>query len=132
MKKNAGLDHKVHQFDNLYDGVKKEAERYGDNVRYYYRDGGEDRVFTYNDMKLHVDYIAAALTKLGLAGKFNCVTGDTHPNYVAAYIATAATGGVIIPLDKEIADEQFVNFMHFTDAEVIFYTKSQYKKINGR
>ena len=80
MKKSTGLGHLVHQFDNLYDGVKKEAERYGDNVRYYYRDAKEDRVFTYNDMKLHVDYIAAALTKLGLAGKFNCVTGDTHPN----------------------------------------------------
>ena len=131
MKKNTGLGHLVHQFDNLYDGVKKEAERYGDNVRYYYRDAKEDRVFTYNDMKLHVDYIAAALTKLGLAGKFNCVTGDTHPNYVAAYIATAATGGVIIPLDKEISDEQFVNFMHFCDTEVVFYTASQHKKINA-
>lgn len=131
LKKDIGLDHVVHQFDNLYDGVKKEAERYGDKVRYYYRDGGEDRVFTYNDMKLHVDYIAAALTKLGLAGKFNCVTGDTHPNYVATYIATAATGGVIIPFDKEIAEEQFVNFMHFCDTEIIFYTASQQKKINS-
>ena len=130
LKKNTGLGHIVHQFDNLYDGVKKEAERYGDRVRYYYRDG-EDRVFTYNDMKLHVDYIAAALTKLGLAGKFNCVTGDTHPNYVASYIATASTGGVIIPLDKEISDEQFVNFMLFCDTEVVFYTASQKKKINA-
>lgn len=129
MKKNNGLGHVVHQFDNLYDGVKKEAERYGDNVRYYYYEGKEEKVFTYNDMKTHVDYIAAALTKLDLAGKFICVTGDTHPNYVATYIATASTNGVIIPLDKDISNEQFVNFMHFCDTEVIFYTVSQQKKM---
>jgi long-chain acyl-CoA synthetase len=131
LKKDTGLGHIVHKFDNLYDGVKKEAERYGDRVRYYYRENKEDKIFTYNDMKLHVDYIAAALTKLGLDGKFNCVTGDTHPNYVASYIATASTNGVIIPLDKEISDEQFVNFMLFCDTEVVFYTASQQKKINA-
>ena len=26
LKKDIGLDHVVHQFDNLYDGVKKEAD----------------------------------------------------------------------------------------------------------
>lgn len=129
MKKNNGLGHIVHRFDNLYDGVKKEAERYGDKVRYYYYEGKEEKVFTYNDMKTRVDHIAAALTKLGLAGKFNCVTGDTHPNYVAAYIATASTNGVIIPMDKDISEEQFANFMQFCDTEVIFYTASQQKKM---
>lgn len=129
MKKNTGLEHIVHTLDNLYDGVKKESERYGDKVRYYYHEGGEEKIFTYNDMKLHVDYIAAGLYKLGLAGKFTCVTGDTHPDYVATYIAVASTDGVIIPLDKDISNEQFVNFMQFCDTEVVFYTASQQKKM---
>lgn len=129
LKNKKGLGHEVHKFDNLYDGIKKEAERYGDNVRFYYLENREEKICTYNDMKNRVDYIAAALTKLELAGKFTCVTGDTHPNYVATYIATASTNGVIIPLDKEIATEQFVNFMQLCDTEVIFYTASQQKKM---
>lgn len=129
MKKNKGLDHVVNQLDNLYDGVKKEAERYGDKVRYYYIEEKTEKIFTYNDMKTHVDYIAAALTKLELAGKYTCVTGDTHPDYVATYIATASTNGVIIPLDKDISNEQFVNFMQMCDTEVVFYTASQQKKM---
>ena len=51
MKKDTGLEHVVHKFDNLYDGIKKEAERYGDKLRYYYHENGEEKTFTYNDMK---------------------------------------------------------------------------------
>lgn len=131
LKKDTGLEHVVHKFDNLYDGIKKEAERYGDKVRYYYHENGEEKTFTYNDMKTHVDYIAAGLTRLGVDGKFTCVTGDTHPDYVAVYEAVASTNGVIIPLDKDISNEQFTGFMQFCNTEVVFYTASQQKKINA-
>ncbi len=131
LKKTKGIEHFVNQFDNLYDGIKKEAERYGDKIRYYYRESGEEKTVTYAQMKEHVDYIAAALAKLSLTGKFTCVTGDTHPDYVAVYTAVASTDGVIIPLDKDISNEQFVNFMQMCDTEVIFYTASQQKKITA-
>lgn len=84
-----GADHIVYSFDNLYDGVRKQAERYGEKARYVYKVNKEEKTFTFNDMKRHVDYIAAALEKLGLAGKFAGVTGDTHPDYIASYIAVA-------------------------------------------
>lgn len=127
--KKRGADHIVYSFDNLYDGVRKQAERYGEKARYVYKVNKEEKTFTFNDMKRHVDYIAAALEKLGLAGKFAGVTGDTHPDYIASYIAVASCGGVIVPLDKDILNEQFVGFCDMCDIEIIFYTHSLHSKM---
>ncbi len=121
--------HLVYEFDSLYDGVVKQAQRYGDKDRYIYKVKKDERHFTFNDMLAHVNYISSALNKLGIAGKFVSVTGDTHPDYVATYIATVATGGVIVPLDKEISTEQFSGFVGMCDVEMIVYTASMHKKL---
>ncbi len=121
--------HMVYQFDNLYDGVVKQAARYGDKDRYVYKVKKELRHFTYNDMLAHVNYLASAMNTLGLAGKYAGVTGDTHPAYAVAYHAVVATGGVIVPLDKEISPEQFTGFVNLCELELIVYTASMHKKL---
>ena len=121
--------HMIYEFDNLYDGVVKQAQRYGDRDRYIYKVKKEERHFTYNDMLTHVNYISSAMTRLGVAGSFVGVTGDTHPDYVATYLATVACGGVIVPLDKDISEEQFVGFVDMCNIELIVYTHSLHKKI---
>ena len=121
--------HLVYEFDTLYDGVVKQAQRYGDKDRYIYKVKKEERHFTFNDMLTHVNYVSSALTKLGVAGKYVSVTGDTHPDYVATYVGTVATGGVIVPLDKEISTEQFSGFISMCDVEMIVYTASIHKKL---
>lgn len=119
----------IYEFDNLYDGVVKQAQRYGDKDRYIYKVKKEECHFTYNDMLTHVNYISSAMTRLGVAGSFVGVTGDTHPDYVATYIAAVSCGGVIVPLDKDISSEQFVGFVDLCDIELIVYTSSLHKKI---
>lgn len=121
--------HMIYEFDNLYDGVVKQAQRYGDKDRYIYKVKKEECHFTYNDMLTHVNYISSAMTRLGVAGSFVGVTGDTHPDYVATYIAAVSCGGVIVPLDKDISSEQFVGFVDLCDIELIVYTSSLHKKI---
>ncbi len=127
MKK--GLTHMVYQFDNLYDGVVKQAARYGDKNRYVYKVKKEQRTFTFNNMLDHVNWLASAMTVFGVAGKFAGVTGDTHPIYAATYHAVVATGGVIVPLDKEITAEQFTGFVNICELELVVYTASMHKKL---
>ena len=121
--------HLVYEFDTLYDGVVKQAQRYGDKDRYIYKVKKDERHFSFNDMLRHVNYVSSALTKLGVAGKFVSVTGDTHPDYVATYIGTIAAGGTIVPLDKDISTEQFSGFIAMCDVEMIVYTASMHKKL---
>ncbi|MBQ9747803.1 MAG: AMP-binding protein [Clostridia bacterium] len=121
--------HLVYQFDNLYDGVVKQAARYGDKDRYVYKVKKEERHFTYNDMLNHVNWLASAINTLGLREKYAGVTGETHPHYVATYLSVVSTGGVIVPLDKEISAEQFVGFVNLCELELLVYTNAMHKKM---
>ena len=112
--------HLVYEFDTLYDGVVKQAQRYGDKDRYIYKVKKDERHFSFNDMLRHVNYFSSALTKLGVAGQFISVTGDTHPDYVATYIGTVATGGTIVPLDKDWHKEEIAKTAKKADASFVF------------
>ena len=127
--KKSQPNHKVYEFDTFYDGVVKQAQRYGDRDRYVYKRKKQEYHFTFNDMLNHVNYLSSAMNVLGVAGKFAGVTGDTHPDYVATYIATTSCGGVIVPLDKEISSEQFTNFVNLCELQLLVYTSSMHKKI---
>ena len=53
-----------------------------------------------------------------------CVIGDSCPEYMTVYISAVTGGGVIVPLDKDLADDEIVNFLNLSGAEAVFYTES--------
>ena len=129
MSKQKGPLHVVHEFDTLYENVKNQAERYGSKPRYIYTENREEKTVSFCEMLERVNYVASALTTLGLGGKFVTVSGDTHPDYFSTEFGVIAADGVIIPLDKDINAEQFVGFNDMCDVECVVYTPSLDKKI---
>ena len=127
--KKGQTTHIVHPFDTLYDGIVKQAQRYGDKTRYIYTENKVEKIFTYADMLDHVNYIASALHSLSLDGKFVTISGETHPDYVASYLAVVSCGGVSVPLDKDISADQFVGFNQICETECVIYTPALDKKI---
>ena len=123
--------HTVYTMSDLYDGVVKQAERYGDKDRYIYLNKAtkEECHITYAQMLCRVNYIASALTSLGLAGETVVVSGESHPDYAATYLGVVSSGGVIVPLDKDIMAENFAGFANLCEAKAIVYTSSLHKKI---
>ena len=67
--------HTVYSMDSLYDGVVKQAERYGDKERYIYKDKvtKTEAVVTYRDMLDHVNYISSALTSRSQRADVRCI-----------------------------------------------------------
>ena len=58
--------HTVFSMDSLYDGVVKQAERYGDKERYIYNDKvtKTEAVVTYRDMLDHVNFLGSDGSRL--------------------------------------------------------------------
>ena len=71
----------------------------------------------------------AGFAAVGLAGKRVAVIGETSPEWVATYIGVVASGGVIIPMDKELAIEEIEGFLAGVEAEAIVYAKSFNEKL---
>ncbi|MBR2986822.1 MAG: AMP-binding protein [Clostridia bacterium] len=105
--------------------VVSSAALYGDKPRYIYKDkkSRTEKTFTYNDFLNEMNRFGTAMSQLGLMGKTVAVIGETHPAYVVAYYAVANGNGMIVPLDKEINDDELVNFLIRSHAEAIVYTE---------
>ncbi len=104
------------------------AER-GERIAFKYPVGKQFESLSYGDFAKKINAIAAGLSAMGLAGKRIAVIGETSPEWVAAYFATVACGGTIVPMDKELAIEEIQGFLAGVEAQAIFYAGSFNKKI---
>lgn len=115
--------------ESLKDLYSKGAGLYGDKIlfRYFNKEGNIDTL-TYSQFKYKTDRIAAGLDALGLAGKRVALLGETSPEWFCTYLAVVTTGGVIIPLDKELVVEEISNFLNKSEAEAIVFSRTFNKK----
>lgn len=95
----------------------------GDRTVFRFRVGNGYGDMSYGEFYRRTLAAAAGLSAVGLAGKRVAVIGETSPEWVGAYLAVIASGGVIIPMDKELDMHEIEGFLAGVDAEgVIFGT----------
>ena len=104
--------------------VESSAERYGEKDLYVYSRNKQKYNYKYNDLLNNMNYLGTAFSKLGIMGGTVAVIGDSHPMYFTTYFATVNGNGTIIPLDKELADDEIVNFLNLANADAVVYTES--------
>ena len=109
-------------YSDLRHLVVATAENFGDKPFSEYLEAGERKTVTYRDFHNMVASFATALDVHGLAGRRIAVIGETHPAYLATYLATVIMGGMIIPMDKELAPEQVAAFLTHAEADAVVYT----------
>ena len=79
---------------------------------------------TYGEFLAKIKAIAAGLTAQGYAGKRIAIIGETSVEWVSTYLAVLVTGGVAIPMDKELEIEVIEGFLDSVEAEAIVYAGS--------
>lgn len=104
--------------------VVTSAERYAEKDLYLYSRNKEKFSYKYKDLLNNMNYLGTAFMKLGIMGGTVAVIGDSHPMYFTTYYATVNGNGIIIPLDKELADDEIVNFLNLANADAIVYNES--------
>lgn len=123
MKKNM-MKNKPYSISNLKDLIEHNTKTFGDKPLYYYKDGGEVKEFTYNQMNDAVNQLGTAFYSMGVMGKRVAVIGEASPYYMVTYFAAANGGGTIVPLDKELDNEAIAGFINLSDVQALAYTES--------
>lgn len=116
---------------NFRQMIEKNAKTYGDKTQYIYKDNGEMHEMSYGEFGDTVKYFSTALYDKGLCGKRIAIIGDTHPAWMAAFYATVITGGVAVPLDRELDPDQMAEFAKIADCSAIVYTAALNAKVEG-
>ena len=98
-------------------------EKHGDRVGFSYFDSKRKLVdVTYAEFGCMIKKVAAALTELGFAKKRIALIGETSVAWLSTYLAILATGGVAIPMDKELEIPVIEGFLDSVDADGILYS----------
>ena len=103
---------------------------HGEKVALRYVEGGNVKDMTYKTFCDTILDMAAGLDVLGLRGKRIALIGDNSPRWLTAYLAVLTLDSVIIPMDKEVAQEQIEQFIASVDAEAVIYSESFNGKFN--
>ncbi len=96
----------------------------GDKIAFRFPTGKTFGALTYKEFSHMAHTLAAGFDAVGLSGKRVAVIGETSPEWVATYLGVTAAGGVIIPMDKELAIGEIEGLLASVDAEAIVYAGS--------
>ena len=99
-------------------------EGHGDKTLYRWLEAREYKSNTYTEFVALIKSIAKGIEKNSLSGKRIAVIGETSVEWVASYLAILASGGVVIPMDKELDVAAIEGFLETAEAEAIVYSKS--------
>ena len=96
--------HEKKVYENIRAAVEDIGSLYGDNVAFSYRIKPRDKEIvkkTYTDLRDDVRALATEFISRGVSGKHVALVGKLSYHWILVYYATLASGGVLVPLDKE-------------------------------
>ena len=108
-------------------------QKHGSKVAFsYFGEGRRVQDITYREFYRMILRISAGLTTMGLSKKRIAILGETSVEWVASYLSILATGGVVIPLDRELEISVIEGFMESVDANALVYSASFNSKFKNK
>jgi len=77
---------------------------------------------SYNQLKKDVDALGTALIDKGLKGKRIAVIGENRYEWAVTYLAVVNGVGVIVPIDKELPENEIENLLSKSEAEAVIFS----------
>ncbi len=134
MKKVKVKTHKKPKTKRIYNPVYcindllRELKAHGEKTIFsYYRTDKTLADISYIEFYNMIRSVAAALTKMGYAGKKIAVSGESSPEWLCMYLAALAVGGVAIPMDRELNPSETAGFLKWVNADAFCFSRSLVK-----
>lgn len=122
------------EIENLKDIIIKKCDQYKDRVAFLQKDKetNEFKEITYQMLKDDVIAIATALiSKYNLKGEKIAVIGENSYNWYASYMAVTTGVGVIVPLDKELPENEIENLVKRSNVGAIIFSSKKKETVFG-
>ena len=121
------------ELNNLYELFERGSKLYGAHPLYRFNREKEDMVVVnYDEMIPYLQKLTLAFEEIGVKGEKVIVMGETTVQWIATYLATVTAGGVIVPLDPGILEDEMINFINLSEAKVVVYSKTFEKLFTER
>ncbi len=96
------------------------SETFGDNIAVVEKIKKQPVAYTVKEFHDKVREVGTGLYALGLGGKHISIVGENSYNWIVAFFAIVCGGGVAVPIDKELSDNDISMLITKGDAEAVF------------
>ena len=123
--------YEVRKISNLKEMLNSSAEIYGDKAAFLVKtkESPDYVPVSYKKFKADVDALGTALIQLGLKGKKVAIIGENRYEWSVAYLATVNGAGIVVPLDKELPQNEISSLVTRSEADAIIYSSAQASKV---
>ena len=123
----------VRPIKDLRDMLISSVELYGDKAAFLAKKKNHPDYFpiTYKQYKSDVDAMGTALCHLGLKGGKIALIGENRYDWSTSYLAIVNGTGIVVPLDKELPQNEIETLIDRSKADAIIYSGSVGEKIEG-
>ena len=112
------------EIKDLRDMAQTSAAFFGDKDLYVYKEDKQEVHFSYNQLRDEVERFGTALNVLGIDEGRVAVIGETSAKVTVTYLGTVNAGGVIVPLDRELTEDQIPEFIERAECDMVVYSAS--------
>ncbi len=101
------------------------VSKYSENVAFMqkFRKGEGYKSIKYKEALEDVNAIGTALINRGLKGKRISIIGETNYQWESTYLAVIGGVGIVVPLDKELSEDDLKNLVQDAEVSAVFYGK---------
>ncbi len=125
---------KVERMNSLKDIIDVSCVKFKDKVAFLEKDlnSTEFKPIKYSTLREDINSLGTImLKKFNLADKKIAVIGENSYRWYVTYMAVACGVGVIVPLDKELPQNEIFNLLERSKAECIVYSSRKKELVEG-
>ena len=122
------------QLKTLKDIILKKCDEYSENTAFLEKDKKtkEFQGITYKKLKEDVISLSTALSiKYNMLGEKIAIIGENSYNWYMSYMAVTTGTGIVVPLDKELPENEIINLINRANAKCIIYSSKKKNAIDS-
>ena len=125
------LRHEIHMMGELLTlrQILERMEKYGDRLCMVEKHKKDIIEHTVKDFREDVFALGTALLDAGFKGKHIAIVSENSYNWVVSFFAIACGVGVVVPVDKELKDEDISMLISKADASAVCFSKTYYSTV---
>lgn len=121
------------ELSSLYGLYERGAKNYGAHPIFRFNRVKEEMVtVNYDEYLTFLQKMTLAMGELGVKDSKVIVLGETSVQWITTYLSTVTAGGVIVPLDTGILEDEMINFINLSEAKIVVYSKTFEKLFTER
>lgn len=123
--------YEVRNIQTVRDIIDSSAELFADRPAFEIKKKDRHYEITYNEYRNDINALSSAFLLDGdFDGKRVAICADNCYEYCLTYLSVICSGGVIVPVDKELFPEDILGILNASEASLIFCDRKHYRKIS--